>query len=369
MRDLTWEDVRAAVRGGSVYASGGGGWVDHGLEIGRAALEMGTPRLATVEELDPEDIVITVSAIGAPAAKDWQMLPEDYIHSVRLLCENFEGKVVGSITPQNGCSSSINGWVQSAALGLVVVDAVGDMRAHPTGKMGSLGLAQDKSYQTVQVAVGGRKESGAYLEVIAKGSVASTSNILRVASVESGSFITCARHPVTADFIKRKAALGGISQAMRLGRAMLEVEDQGGDAVIAAIERVAKAEVVARGKVIENVYVTKGAFDIGHCMVQSRKYGRIKLHTQNEWMAVDSEAGERLTTYPDVITVLEASTGLPLNVFQVLPGMDVVVLTVHKRHIPLSAGVFDATVYPEVEAVLGISIADYALSRDETAPV
>ncbi len=361
MRDLNWEDVRAAVRGGSVYASGGGGWVDHGLDIGRTAVEMGTPRLATVDELNPDDIVITVSAIGAPAAKDWQMLAEDYIHSVRLLCESFEGKVVGTITPQNGCSSSINGWVQSAALGLVVVDAVGDMRAHPTGKMGSLGLAQDKSYQTIQVAVGGRRESGAYLEVVARGSVASTANILRLASVESGSFITCARHPVTAAFIRERAALGGISQAMRLGRAMIEAESSGGEAVIEAIERVGHAEVVARGKVLENRYVTQGAFDIGHCLVEDGRHKRVKLHTMNEWMAVDSESGQRLTTYPDVITVVSAESGLPLNVFQVLPEMEVVVLRVHKRHIPLSAGVFDATVYPEVEQAMGISIADYAL--------
>lgn len=366
MKDLTWDDVRAAVRGGSVYASGGGGWVDHGLDIGRTAVEMGTPRLASVDELDPDDIVITVSAIGAPAAKDWQMLAEDYIHSVRLLCENHDKKVVGTITPQNGCSSSINGWVQSAALGLVVVDAVGDMRAHPTGKMGSLGLAQDTSYQTIQVAVGGRRETGAYLEVVARGSVASTANILRVASVESGSFITCARHPVTAAFIREKAALGGISQAMRLGQAMLEAEPQGAEAIIAAIERVGHGEVVARGRVVENQFVTQGAFDLGHCIVEDAKHQRVKLHTMNEWMAVDSQAGQRLTTYPDVITVLSGATGLPLNVFQVLPDMEVVVMMVHKRHIPLSAGVFDASVYPEVEAALGINIADYALSQDKS---
>ena len=363
MRDLAWSDVQAAVRGGSVYASGGGGWVDHGLDIGRTAVELGTPRLASVDELDPDDIVITVSAIGAPAAKDWQMLAEDYIQSVRLLCEAFEGKVVGTITPQNGCSSSINGWVQSAALGLVVVDAVGDMRAHPTGKMGSLGLAQDPSYQTIQVAAGGRRETGAYLEVVARGSVASTANILRVASVESGSFITCARHPLKASFIKERAALGGISQAMRLGQAMIEAESQGAEAVIEAIRQVGHAEVVARGKVVENRYVTQGAFDLGSCIVEDATHKQVKLHTMNEWMAVDSAAGQRLTTYPDVITVVSAETGLPLNVFQVVEGMEVVVLMVHKNHIPLSAGVFDASVYPEVEKAMGISIADYALAR------
>jgi DUF917 family protein len=360
MKDLNWNDVRAAVRGGSFYASGGGGWVDHGLEIGKTAIELGTPRLASIDELQAHDIVITVSAIGAPAAKDWQMLAEDYIHSVRLLSEAFQGKVVGTITPQNGCSSSINGWVQSAALGTVVVDAVGDMRAHPTGKMGSLGLAQDPNYQTIQVAVGGSKDKGRYLEVVARGSVAATANILRVASVESGSFITCARHPVDAKFIAEKAALGGITQAMRLGEAMLYAEAGGTEAVLEAIVENAAAEIVGRGRVLSNDYLTQGAFDLGRCVVQCG-HQQLTLHTMNEWMAIDDQDGQRLSTYPDVICVLSARTGLPLNVFQVLTEMDVVIMKVAKQHLALSAGVFDPSVYPEVETALGISIASYAL--------
>lgn len=361
MRELNWDDVRAAVRGGSFYASGGGGWVDHGLDIGKQAVEMGKPRLVSVDELDPNDILITVSAIGAPAAKDWQMLAEDYIRSVQLLQEAYDGKIVGTITPQNGCSSSINGWVQSAALGTLVVDAVGDMRAHPTGKMGSLGLTSKPDYQTIQTAAGGNRKQGRYLEVVARGSVASTANILRTTSVESGSFITAARHPIAASYVKETAALGGISQAIRLGQAMLEAEGRGADAVIEAIGSSAQAEVVGRGRVKVNQYVTEGGFDIGHCLVDCGDL-TLKLHTMNEWMAVDDQNGQRLTAFPDVICVVDGRNGRPLNVFQVLEGMEVVVLKVHKRHLHMTAGILDPSVYPEVEAALGIKLSEYALS-------
>ena len=362
MRELNWDDVRAAVRGGSVYASGGGGWVDHGLEVGRRALELGVPKLVTINELAPEDIVITCSAIGAPSSTGWQMLPEDYIRSVQLLQENFDGKVVGSITPQNGCSSSINGWIASAALGTLVVDAVGDMRAHPTGKMGSLGLSGLTEYQTVQAAAGGNRAQGKYLEVVARGSVATTSNILRTVSVESGNFITCARHPIQASYVQKTAACGGISQAMRVGQAMLEAEGRGSEAVIEAVLATAQAEVIGRGRVRVNDYVTQGAFDLGHCLVDCGQT-TLKLHTMNEWMAVEDADRSRLSTFPDVICVLDARTGLPCNVFQVLVDMEVVVIMVHKRHLTLTAGVLDPTVYPEVEAALNLSIADYALAK------
>lgn len=361
IRELTLDDVRAAVRGGSVFASGGGGWVPHGLEIGETAVRIGRPQLVSIDELDNEDIVITVSAIGAPAAKGWQMLAADYIKSVRLLQEQFPKRIVGTITPQNGCSSSINGWVQSAALGLVVIDAVGDMRAHPTGKMGSLGLVGDTSYETIQVVVGGKRENGSYLEVVARGSIAQTSNILRAASEQAGSFVTCARHPLPVYIIKKRAALGGISRAIELGEAMLAVEGLGADTVIQAIQKTVKAEVIGQGRVVFNRYETKGAFDLGHAVIDTGNQ-QLTLHIMNEWMAIDDASGRRLSTYPDVITVVSAQTGLPLNVFEVTEDLEVVVLAVNQRHIPLSAGVLDPTVYPEVEQALGIQIADYALS-------
>lgn len=367
IRDLTLDDVKAAVRGGSVFASGGGGWVPHGLDIGETAVRIGRPRLVSIDELDDEDIIITVSAIGAPAATGWQMLAADYIKSVRLLQEQFPKRVVGTITPQNGCSSSINGWVQSAALGLVVVDAVGDMRAHPTGKMGSLGLAGDNSYETIQVVVGGKRETGSYVEVVAKGTIAKTSNILRAASEQAGNFVTCARHPLPARVVKERAALGGISRAITLGEAMLDVERQGGQAVVQAIVKTAHAQVLGQGRVLQNTYETKGAFDLGKAVVDTGEQ-KLTLHIMNEWMAVDDQDGKRLTTYPDVITVVDASTGLPLNVFEVTEDREVVVLSIHKKHIPLSAGVFDPTVYPEVEAALNISIAGYALENTATQP-
>ncbi len=59
---------------------------------------------------------------------------------------------------QNGKSSTLNGWLPSAILGTKVVDAVGDIRAHPTGDMGAIGMAGSPE-QMIQTAVAatGRK--------------------------------------------------------------------------------------------------------------------------------------------------------------------------------------------------------------------
>src|ERR1700735_720366 len=154
MRELDLHAVHAAVAGGSVLAAGGGGWVDHGLLVGTTAVQYGTPQLASLDEIDPDAMLATVSAIGAPAAVGWEMQPGDYVRALELLMEAVDEPIIGTVTAQNGSSTTSNGWVASAVLGTLVIDAAGDGRAHPTGKMGWFGLAADGDYETVTAEPG-----------------------------------------------------------------------------------------------------------------------------------------------------------------------------------------------------------------------
>ena len=67
-RILKEKDVEAAVKGGSVYAAGGGGWADHGRMLGYAAVSIGKPELVSIDELSDDDWVATAAAIGAPGS-------------------------------------------------------------------------------------------------------------------------------------------------------------------------------------------------------------------------------------------------------------------------------------------------------------
>ena len=199
---LSFEDARAACIGGGVYACGGGGWLDHGLQNGQLATTLGRPRLASIDELPQDGVIITVSAIGAPAAPGWEMWPRDYIRAFELVRDAVDAPVVGVMNAQNGYSSSVNCWMPAAHFDLPIVDAAGDVRAHPTIKMGAMGYAGEPGFRTVQAVVGGNRAAGAYLEVVAKGSLFRTANILRAASVESGGFIASARLPLPVPVVK-----------------------------------------------------------------------------------------------------------------------------------------------------------------------
>jgi uncharacterized protein len=356
MRELDLNAVHAAVAGGSVLAAGGGGWVDHGMLVGTTAVQYGSPKLVTLEELDPDAMIATVSAIGAPAAVGWEMRPGDYVRALELLMEAVDDPIVGTVTAQNGSSTTCNGWVASAVLGTVVVDAAGDGRAHPTGKMGSFGLAADDDYETVQAVAGGNRAENRYLEVVTRGTVRRTANVLRTASDMSGGFISCARNPLPASFVAEHAAVGAISFALSLGESILAATDAGPEAMIQATVDHLGGRILARGIVRAKTLRTENAFDIGTVAV-----GELELGFVNEYLTAES-GGERLATFPDVLATLSPATGRIISIAHLREGDEVAVLHVPKANVPLGDGVREPSVYPEVEAMLGKPLAQYALA-------
>lgn len=97
----------------------------------------------------------------------------------------------------------------------------------------------------------------------------------------------------------------------------------------------------------KNVVYTREAFDIGTVKVGTGDKA-VLLHVMNEYMAVDDKDGQRVATFPSVITTL-SEEGHPLSVGELREGMKIFILHVPMNIIPLSASVLDATVYPSVE--------------------
>jgi uncharacterized protein len=360
-RILNLKDVEAAVKGGSVFACGGGGWAAHGRELGTLAVTIGRPELVSMDEVLDDAWIATAAAIGAPGGlTEWEMLGADYVRAVQLVQDALGEPIHGLIIGQNGMSSTLNGWLPSALLGTKVVDAVGDIRAHPTGDMGSLGLASSAE-PMIQAAAGGNRAQNAYMELVVRGATAKVSPVLRKASDMSGGFIASCRNPVRASYVREHAALGGISRALALGEAIIAAESKGPHAIIDAICKAMQGTIIGSGKVVRNTLkYTNEAFDVGVVEIGTGAQ-RCVIHVMNEHMAVDDAHGVRIASYPDVITTLDTE-GRPISAGQLVEGLEVLVLHVHKAHLPLSSSVRDPAVYPPVEKALGISLSGYALA-------
>lgn len=354
MRELTPDDARYAVLGGGVLACGGGGWKHHGELMGHLATELNKPLLAQVDELPEDSYVATVTAIGAPAAKNWEIRPVDYVHALQELIKVADVPIAAVMTAQNGYSTTLNGWIQSSVLGVKVLDTAGDVRAHPTGKLGGLGLGEREGYESIQVVSGGNRALHGHFLSVNKGNLNTVDDVLRDISVRTGGFIASARNPVELQWVKDNGAHGSISLALDLGREMEAAQPQGGDAVVEAVAHRLGATVVDQGPLgLEVATVTKGGWDHGTFRV-----GDHTVPYLNEFMAVDNDGG-RVATYPDTIVIIDKSTGEALAVKDARAGMDVALLVSKAGILPVSSSSIDRVGIKECEQIMGIDFLDH----------
>lgn len=367
MRELNADDARRGVLGGGVFACGGGGWRHHGELMGQLATSVGRPVLARVDELPADAWVATVTAIGAPAAQNWEIQPVDYVHALQKLIDVCEHPIAAVMTAQNGYSTTHNGWIQSAVLGIPVLDAAGDIRAHPTGKLGSLGLTSRPGYVSTQVVSGGNRKLHGHFLSVNQGSVQTCDDVLRDISVRTGGFIASARNPVEVSWVKEHAALGAISLALDLGHAMESAADKAssgarGEAVVRAVCDTIGGAELARGPLHHEVALeTKGGWDRG-----TFRIGDCTVPYLNEYMAVE-RAGERVASYPDTIAVLRAEDGFPVAVEDAHEGMEVVLLVADSTQLPLSTSAVDPVAVGECEQIMGMEFLRHLPSGREAA--
>jgi len=342
--------AEAAVLGGAVLGGGGGGDIRDGLERASLAVRLGSPVLTTLDELDDDDLVVTASVVGAPAAAEKYVRPVDHIKALELLLESCPVELAGIIANENGASSGVNGWLQAAATGIPMIDAPANGRAHPTGLMGAMGINRLDDYVSIQSAVGGNPKTGRYLEAVFKGNLEVTASMVRHASIQAAGIVAVSRDPIDAAYLRKHAAPGGTSQAIRVGEAIMAARNQGANEVIRAAMSVLGGRIACQGQVTELRLETAGGYDIG--FVKTEGDQRCELTFWNEFMTLELNA-QREATFPDLITLLSLESGLPISSAEIRRGDRVAVLVVPRDHLILGEGVRLPEALREAEEAIG----------------
>jgi DUF917 family protein len=341
MTMLTMDDVRAAVLGG-----GGGGSMQNGLELGELAIRRGPPEMVPIEEMPGEAQIVTCSYVGSPAAEHICVRPEAYLRTLEMLREAGV-RIDGLISNECGSMAVVNGWLQAAKLGVPLVDAPCNGRAHPTGVMGAMGLHKVDGYVSIQAVAGGDEAAGRYVEVLVRAGLAEASALVRQAAVQAGGMVAVARNPVSAGYVSGHAAPGAISMCIQLGRAMLAAQLNGGMAVSQAAAGFLDGEVLAVEEVRAVELASAGGFDSGRVMLDD-----YELTFWNEYMTLE-RGGERLATFPDLIMTLDAESGQPLTSAEIRAGQRAVLLYVPRDKLILGAGMRDPELLRPAESLLG----------------
>jgi DUF917 family protein len=142
---------------------------------------------------------------------------------------------------------------------------------------------------------------------------------------------------------------------------MCAAAGRGPEATIAAIVETLGGRELGRGPVTRHDITLQHNWEVGTLAVDVGG-AEIEIAVCNEYMAADRD-GERIATFPDLIVTLSPRDGMPTAAARLQSGVETVLVVVPRDRIPLGAGVYDASVYPEVEALIGKSLAPYALDQ------
>ncbi|MDI9370013.1 MAG: DUF917 family protein [Synergistaceae bacterium] len=358
---LTMDLLEEALLGASVLGGGNGAQIDEAMELGELALKVNPPVLLDIEDLPPDGMVVTCASVTCPhRSKAPFVSPRAHVRSLEILLENGLERPAALTPNESGGGGIVNGWLEASVLGLPVVDAPCNGRAHPTPEMGSMGLHLDSDYHGMQAFAGGDPEQGRYVEGILRGGIKMVCTSLRHVACAAGGILAVARNPVKAEYLEKHAAPGAIKLAISLGQAIKESRINGGAAVADAVLSILNGEVLYSGKVDAVDRFTAGGIDSG-----AASMGDLSLTFWREYMTVErgdeeeEDERERLATFPDLITVFDAATGMTIPGAEIAEDMDVIMIRVPKARLLLGAGMRCPDLFEQAEKVIGKELLQY----------
>jgi DUF917 family protein len=302
VRRIEIADVPALARGCAILGTGGGGEVYTGSLILLEALRVfGPVEVVTLEDLDPEGLLLPLGGIGAPTVGVEKLPSGEEGIRLRDHLELITGrKAVAVMSSEIGGSNGLEPVAWAAQMGLPIVDADSMGRAFPEVQMVSQYVAgrSPELFALTDVlgsVVTWRPSSGPWAERIG-----------RAVTVAFGGSAVMADYVMSVGEALGAVVEGSLSRAIEIGRATAESSDDPVSALVAVVDGVRLLD----GKIVDVERRTTAGFARGSVLIEGSRADKgrlLRLEIQNENL-VALEDGVVRASVPDLITVVDATT-------------------------------------------------------------
>lgn len=312
-------NLKQIANGGAVLGSGGGGDPYVGRLMAEQVLGDGAIEIVSIDDLPDDALVLPVCMMGAPQVMQ-EKFPSgaEFEKCVRTM-ERLTGKTVTALfCIEAGGLNSIVPFVASASVGLPIVDGDGMGRAFPELQMVSFTTGGLKA---TPMAMFDEKGNGATFDTISN---QWTEKLARAITIEMGGAAIVSLYPVTAGEARDYTIKGSLSLIHRIGQLM---DEHGANAASAIAENLGGA-VLFHGRVRDVERISDGGFTKGLVKLEGQGAFRdrhTEMRFQNEFLSIE-EDGRSLATTPDLLTLIDANTGLPVPTDVVKYGLSVQVV-------------------------------------------
>ena len=319
---ITAGDVAALERGVALLGSGGGGDTVTAAVLLRRLLSDGRSLFVRpAGELPPDARVVPIGVVGATAAFTEKLPGGGEFAAAVAAVERWTGERADALM-----SIEIGGL--NGLLPLVVADQLG--RGYVDADLSGRGLPRLDQFSVAAtgrgVAPAALAEPGGQVVVLAAGSDAVIERGTRAFLAGSGGWAAFALAPIPAGELAECSVPGTTSGALELGRRVLAAgESPPRDALEAALA----GSVPARGRVLEVArHLGPGqhgspGFGRGSVTLADHRDGALlRLEMENEYLLALRD-GEPVASTPDVLSVLDHRTGVPVSCDAIRAGVEV----------------------------------------------
>ena len=310
LRTIHTEDMEDIATGGAILGTGGGGDPYVGKLMAQQAIKQyGPVNLVDIDELPDDALVVPVCMMGAPTVMT-EKLPqgEELINAFRALEQLLGRKIDAVLCGEAGGVNSTTPFVVAAMAGLPLVDGDGMGRAYPELQMVTFTM---HGVSATPMVLCDDKGNSLVLETVSN---AWTERLARAATVEMGGSALLAFYSMSGAVAKKAIVRGTLTLCSELGRTLREAKAGHVDPVNAIVDKL-EADVIFHGRIKDIERRTVGGFARGTARfegVEEWKGHSFRLDFQNEFLMAERD-GEILVTTPDLITVLDAESGLPVT--------------------------------------------------------
>ncbi len=321
---LDERDIEALEIGSGILGTGGGGNPYIGKLRAREMLRAGAEmRIIPPEALADDAMVVPLGGIGAPLIS-FERIKEgrEGLRCLRALEDRLGFKADAIGCEEIGGQNSMEPLVTAAMAGLPVVDADGMGRAFPEMQMTTYSIYGHRSTPSVMCDPHGN--------VVAFEHAISElwhERMARACVIAQGGASVLASAPMTGAFMKRYAIPRSYTQAIALGRAVLDARAAHRDPVATICDREGGRHVFS-GKISDLTRHFKGGFNVGIAQIEgldAHRASTAEIVIQNEFLIFRRD-GVMEVCVPDLVVVVELDTGLPITTELLRYGQRVAVL-------------------------------------------
>lgn len=321
---LKESDLHPLSIGAALLGTGGGGNPYVGMLRARELIRGGHEvRIIDLDTLPDDAWVGEVGGIGAPVVGVEKIEEGGECYRAMRAVEEAAGvKLSALVSAEIGGSNCLEPIIAAAYAGLPVLDGDGMGRAFPEVQM------------TTFMIYGAPTQPAAIADE--KGNVVVFRNIInmfwlerfaRDAAVAMGAGAGLASAPMRMDFVRRTAVPGTVSEALRIGQAVLDAR-KARRSVIDDVLKVTGGGLYFTGKVTDVRRELSGGFSRGHAVLSgvgdfAGSEARIAIQNENLVLWVD---GVPKVMVPDLIVNLELDTGEPITTEVLRYGQRIAVL-------------------------------------------